>query len=325
MDPQRMIRAIFVLVFIGSAHTSDIAASKEGLLVERDSASAASLKLDPQLVQHKSGVSRDGDKFDNKGKGIKPTHGDSGDNPTARPSSPSEITGKDGAPLVLVPAGVFTMGSDGGDDDEFPIHRVQLDAFYIDKFEVTNGQFAKFVDAIQSEPPWGFEDQDTPVIRADHPVRWVSWFEAVGYCFWAGRRLPTEAEWEKAARGVDGRVYPWGNDHPTPVHAVYNRLKTVSAIGTREIGKSPYGVYDLAGNLYEWVMDWYEADYYANFAYETGVNPRGPNSGTTKVQRGGSYANSSYRIRSSYRAKGDPLEQHQRVGFRCAQDIPHDD
>jgi formylglycine-generating enzyme required for sulfatase activity len=117
--------------------------------------------------------------------------------------------------MVLVPAGEFTMGSDEGDDDEQPVHRVVLDSFYLDTFEVTNGRFAKFVAAIQSEPPWGFADQETPVVDAERPVRWVTWLEATGYCLWAGKRLPTEAEWEKAARGTDGRIYPWGNDPPT--------------------------------------------------------------------------------------------------------------
>ncbi len=238
---------------------------------------------------------------------------------TKPPFLPAEIMGQDGAPMVLVPAGVFAMGSDNGDDDEFPIHRVQIDAFYIDTFEVTNERFAKYVDAIQSEPPWGFEAHLTPITHADRPVRWVSWLEAVGYCFWAGKRLPTEAEWEKAARGTDGRIYPWGNNPPNPVHAVYG-LKAVSDIGDREAGKSPYGVYDMAGNLYEWVLDWYAPDYYANFAYEVAVNPRGPSSGRAKVQRGGSYTNTSYRLRSTFRTKGDPLEQDPRVGFRCAMD-----
>ena len=228
--------------------------------------------------------------------------------------------------MVLVPAGEFTMGSDKGDDDESPIHRVYLDTFYLDKFEVTNGRFAKFVDAIQSEPPWGFSDKDTPVTRADRPVRWVSWMDAMGYCLWVGKRLPTEAEWEKAARGTDGRVYPWGNEGPTPAHAVYGLKEgggeTVSPIGNRDKGKSVYGAHDLAGNLYEWVTDWYASDYYANFSMNPAINPRGPSEGTAKAQRGGSYINNPYRLRSSFRTKGDPTEQDPNVGFRCAQDVP---
>ena len=234
-----------------------------------------------------------------------------------------DITGRDGAPMTLVPAGDFIMGSEKGDEDEAPAHRVYLNAFYIDKFEVTNGRFSKYVEAIQSEPPWGFTDKETPVIHAERPVRWVSWMDAMGYCLWLGKRLPTEAEWEKAARGTDERIYPWGNDPPTPVHAVYGLkeggAETVSVIGNHHMGQSPYGVQDLAGNLYEWVMDWYADNFYTN---SPAVNPRGPGEGTAKVQRGGSYINTPYRLRSSFRTKGDPTEQDPNVGFRCAQDVP---
>jgi formylglycine-generating enzyme required for sulfatase activity len=224
--------------------------------------------------------------------------------------------------MVLVPAGEFTMGSDEGDDDEQPLHRVVLDSFYLDTFEVTNGRFAKFVAAIQSEPPWGFADQETPVIQAERPVRWVNWMEALGYCLWAGKRLPTEAEWEKAARGTDGRTYPWGNDPPTAAHAVFGLTEgdeTVSPIGHRTLGSSPYGVHDLAGNLYEWVTDWYDEEFYTR---QPTRNPRGPGEGTTKVQRGGSYINGPYRLRAAFRTKGDPTEHDPHVGFRCAQDAP---
>ena len=235
---------------------------------------------------------------------------------------PAALLGQDGAPMVLVPAGEFTMGSEQGDDDEQPVHRVGLDSFYLDTFEVTNGRFAKFVAAIQSEPPWGFADQETPVVQADRPVRWVNWLEATGYCLWAGKRLPTEAEWEKAARGPDGRTYPWGNEPPTAAHAVFGLTEgaeTVSSIGNRHLGSSPYGVHDLAGNLYEWVTDWYDEAFYAR---QPARNPRGPVEGTTKVQRGGSYINGPYRLRSAFRTKDDPTEHDPHVGFRCAQDTP---
>lgn len=253
--------------------------------------------------------------------------GDKGRSSTTRPTTSfPELHGRDGAPMMLVPAGEFIMGSDRGDEDEAPIHRVYLNAFYIDKFEVTNARFAKYVEAIQSEPPWGFSDKDTPVVHADRPVRWVSWMDAMGYCLWVGKRLPTEAEWEKAARGTDERVYPWGNDPPTPVHAVYGLkeggAETVSVIGNHHMGQSPYGVQDLAGNLYEWVMDWYAEDFYSSFINSPAINPRGPSEGTAKVQRGGSYINTPYRLRSSFRTKGDPTEQDPNVGFRCAQSIP---
>jgi formylglycine-generating enzyme len=256
------------------------------------------------------------------GKAHSPTNGDS--TPKARTfvKLPVTILGKDGAPMVLVPAGEFTMGSEQGDDDEQPVHRVLLDRFYLDTFEVTNGRFAKFVAAIQSEPPWGFADQETPVVQAERPVRWVNWLEATGYCLWAGKRLPTEAEWEKAARGTDGRTYPWGNEPPTAAHAVFGLKEgdeTVSPIGNRDAGSSPYGIHDLAGNLYEWVTDWYDDAFYTQ---SVPSNPRGPVEGTAKVQRGGSYINSPYRLRSAFRTKSDPTEHDPHVGFRCAQDAP---
>jgi formylglycine-generating enzyme required for sulfatase activity len=250
-------------------------------------------------------------------------NGSGAQKPGGMPQPPAEITGKDGAPMVLIPVGEFTMGSDKGDDDEQPIHRVFLDSFYLDKFEVTNGRYAKFVEAIQSEPPWGFADKETPVLHQDQPVRWVNWMDAMGYCLWAGKRLPTEAEWEKAARGGDGRLYPWGNDPPTQAHAVFGLKEgadTVSAIGNRDKGKSPYGVHDMAGNLYEWTTDWYEEQFYTK---NPAINPRGPAEGSAKVQRGGSYINSPYRLRSSFRTKGDPTEHDPNVGFRCAQDVPN--
>jgi formylglycine-generating enzyme required for sulfatase activity len=235
---------------------------------------------------------------------------------------PAEFIGQDGAPMVLIPSGEFTMGSDNGDTDEQPVHRVFLDSYYIDRFEVTNGRFAKFVEAIHSEPPWGFEDRETPIVHADQPVRWVNWMEAIGYCLWVGKRLPTEAEWEKAARGTDGRIYPWGNDPPTPAQAVFGLkegAETVSPIGNRKKGQSPYGIHDLAGNLYEWTTDWYDEEYYKKIP---AINPQGPAEGTAKVQRGGSYINTPYRLRSSFRTKGDPTEHEPNVGFRCAQDVP---
>ena len=283
--------------------------------------SAKMTKADSLTVPHKSPATEAESKSTDKPKS-------SGNGSAAHHPAPfpHEIVGRDGAPMVLVPAGEFTMGSDKGDEDEIPVHHVVLNSYYIDKFEVTNGRFAKFVEAIQSEPPWGFADKDKPVIHADRPVRWVNWMDATGYCLWAGKRLPTEAEWEKAARGTDGRVYPWGNDPPTSVHAVYGLkeggAETTSDIGDRDKGQSPYGAYDLAGNLYEWVMDWYGEDYYLNFAGSTAINPRGPIEGTAKVQRGGSYVNSPYRLRTSFRTKGDPAEQDPNVGFRCAQDAP---
>jgi formylglycine-generating enzyme required for sulfatase activity len=324
---RQAVSAALTVVLLGWALCPGLASANDGRPAKQESAPVSPTK--PPKSDSPPGSSK-GHSTDGESKGsekTKPaTNGGTVHNPTASSPHPVEIIGRDGAPMVLVPAGEFTMGSDKGDEDEFPAHHVQLNAFYIDKFEVTNGRFAKFVEAIQSEPPWGFEDKDTPVTHADRPVRWVNWMDAMGYCLWAGKRLPTEAEWEKAARGTDGRIYPWGSDPPTPVHAVYGlkegSAETTSVIGDRDKGQSPYGAHDLAGNLYEWVMDWYAEDYYMNFASNPAVNPRGPAEGTAKVQRGGSYINSPYRLRSSFRTKSDPAEHDPHVGFRCAQDVP---
>ncbi len=252
----------------------------------------------------------------------KETPAEPGAKAPATPSLPATIIGRDGASMVLVPAGEFTMGSEQGDEDERPVHRVYLDAFYLDKVEVTNARFAKFSASVMSEPPWGFANQEAPIKKGDQPVQWVNWMEATAYCAWVGKRLPTEAEWEKAARGTDGRTYPWGNDPPTPARAVFGLMDGAEpspAVDAREDGKSPYGALDMAGNLYEWVADWYAEDFYR---HSPARNPRGPSQGALKLQRGGSFTNNPYRIRSTFRTKGEPTEHHPRVGFRCAQDPP---
>jgi sulfatase modifying factor 1 len=325
MNVQRIVIVYIAGILILFLHAG-VAAATESRTMKPDSPPSISLKPEAPLTQAKppdaNGSTGDIKSGDRMKPVIRRTAAQMG---TAASPFP-EFVGKDGAPMVLVPAGEFVMGSDKGDEDEAPAHRVSLNAFAIDKFEVTNGRFAKYVEAIQSEPPWGFADKETAVIHADRPVRWVSWMDAIGYCLWVGKRLPTEAEWEKAARGTDERVYPWGNDPPTPVHAVYGLkeggAETVSVIGNHHMGQSPYGVQDLAGNLYEWVMDWYDAGFYSNFINSPAINPRGPGEGTAKVQRGGSYINTPYRLRSSFRTKGDPSEQDPNVGFRCAQDAP---
>ncbi|MDF0665082.1 MAG: formylglycine-generating enzyme family protein [Nitrospira sp.] len=319
MDVQRIFTACMAGLVTLSLQAGSAAAT-ENRAAKPESVPPTSLRSDPPPLPAKPPGSNGDHKVGEKSKS--PTNGGA---PYQVTAASSDVMGKDGAPMVLVPAGEFVMGSDKGDEDEAPVHRVYLNAFYMDKFEVTNGRFAKYVEAIQSEPPWGFTDKDTPLIHAEHPVRWVNWMDAMGYCLWVGKRLPTEAEWEKAARGTDERVYPWGNDPPTPVHAVYGLkeggAETVSVIGDHHMGQSPYGVQDLAGNLYEWVMDWYAEDFYSSFINGPAVNPRGPGEGTVKVQRGGSYLNTPYRLRSSFRTKSDPTEQDPNVGFRCAQDV----
>ena len=214
-----------------------------------------------------------------------------------------EIIGKDGAPMVLVPAGEFWMGSlDGeGDKDEHPRHRVYLDAYYMDRFEVAD------------------KHSNLPVVR-------VRWHDAEAYCQRAGKRLPTEAEWEKAARGTDGRMYPWGNEEPTSRLANFGVLfinffnpfqEKVVQVDGYEAGNSPYGIHHMAGNVWEWTADWYDVLYYEKSPQR---NPTGPSNGTTKVIRGGSWISSSELVRSAYRFKSTPTDRYSEVGFRCAQD-----
>jgi formylglycine-generating enzyme required for sulfatase activity len=220
--------------------------------------------------------------------------------------------------MVLVPAGKFTRGSNLGDDEK-PVRQIYLNAFYMDKFEVTVGQYARYLEATDmDEPPdWSIMNQPQHLRR---PVVNVSWEDAVNYCKWAGKRLPTEAEWEKAARGTDGRIYPWSNEAPTRLHANYGRKDwddhlALSPVGSFEAGKSPYGIYDMAGNAWEWVFDWYGLDYYKNSPEK---NPIGPAKGEEKVVRGGSWLYVSDFLRSAHRFNAQPMNRHFGYGFRCA-------
>lgn len=222
-------------------------------------------------------------------------------------------------PTVLVPAGEFTMGGDGGEFDEKPAHRVYLDAFSMDKYEVTVGMYAAFLKAIGAEAPpdWSTMNESQHQRR---PVVNVDWADAATYCKWAGKRLPTEAEWEKAARGTDGRTYPWGNDSPTRLHATFgksgwNDHAALAPVGTLADGKSPYGIYDMAGNVSEWVSDWYDYSYYENSPSQ---NPKGPESGESKVVRGGSWYDGPGHLRSALRGYLEPAFRDDNYGFRCA-------
>ena len=222
--------------------------------------------------------------------------------------------------MVSIPAGEFTMGSQDGDADERPAHKVYVDSFSIDVYEVTVGQYAEFLRSGEVRAPldWKTINQSANQKR---PVANVDWADAVAYCKWAGKRLPTEAEWEKAARGTDGRIYPWGNDPPTPLHANYGKMgshdyETLAPVGTLEVGKSPYGIYDMAGNVWEWVSDWYDNDYYKNSPQQ---NPGGPSMGGFKVIRGGSWTSSPRNLRSADRYWDPPsFRSLYFPGFRCA-------
>ena len=221
-------------------------------------------------------------------------------------------------PMILIPAGEFTMGSDLGDDEK-PRRRVYLNAFYMDKFEVTVGQYARYLEVTDMEEPpdWNIMNQPQHQRR---PVVNVDWEDAVKYCKWAGKRLPTEAEWEKAARGTDGRIYPWGNEAPTRLHANYGRKEwdnhqALTPVGSFEEGKSPYGIYDMAGNAWEWVFDWYDHDYYKKGPKK---NPIGPAKGDGKVVRGGSWLYVPEFLRSAHRFNAQPTNRLFGYGFRCA-------
>lgn len=248
-------------------------------------------------------------------------------------SLPQEITGRDRAPMVLVPAGPFQMGVPEGDRDggrdEYPRHEVFLDDFYIDKFEVTNGRYLEFVQATGRRAPQHPRDASRnlwqgnrmPESVTDRPVINVDWHDADAYCRWAGKRLPTEAEWEKAARGADGRRFPWGNVEPTHKHLNYNQRwigeKTLMPVGSYEAGKSPYGVYDMAGNVWEWVADWYDPLYYEK---SPAKNPKGPEIGTHKVIRSSGWQVETPMVRLFTRIKSDPLDRNDSTGFRCAKE-----
>jgi len=220
--------------------------------------------------------------------------------------------------MVLVPAGEFTMGSTTGDADEQPAHLVHVDAFLIDIYEVTVMRYAAFLKATGGNSPSDWKTANQPIYQK-RPVANVEWAEAAAYCTWAGKRLPTEAEWEKAARGTDGRLYPWGNNPPTPRHARYGKTEshnhgTLASVGTLEQGKSPYGLYDMAGNVWEWVSDLYDYNYYK---VSPSKNPTGPATGGTRAVRGGAWNSNPRAMRSSNRSLISPTDQGLN-GFRCA-------
>jgi len=224
--------------------------------------------------------------------------------------------GNDNAWMVLVPAGEFTMGSDNSSEQ---VHQVQLDAFWIDVYEVTNALYKKCVDAGKCQPPNPTKSYTRDLYYGNaqydnYPVIYVSWDDANTFCEWAGKRLPTEAEWEKAARGTDGRIYPWGNTFDKNLLNLSEGGKgDTTAVGRYPAGASPYGVMDMAGNVWEWVNDWYDANYYASSPRE---NPKGPTLGNSRVLRGGSFV--GY-VRAASRYSNRPVSRDSSFGFRCAQ------
>lgn len=228
---------------------------------------------------------------------------------------------RDNAPMVLIPAGEFVMGSGAGEPDEQPPHRVYLDAFYIDRYEVTVSRYAKFLSQENPELPFLWHDA-TKGSNLEKPVIGIDWFDAWEYCQWAGKRLPTEAEWEKAARGTDGRIYPWGNDSPDGARSNFGKrqgkaYERLTEVGSYAHGRSLYGVDDLAGNVWEWVADRYHESYYRDSPIN---NPQGPDSGPLRVLRGGAWNNQVEQLRASNRGGYPPDARRNDFGFRCARD-----
>jgi formylglycine-generating enzyme required for sulfatase activity len=246
--------------------------------------------------------------------------------------------------MVPVPAGEFLMGSPDTDPkanaDEVPQHTVYLHAFWIDQTEVTNGRYVQFLntlgayrgacsgrDCVETQR----EDRDSHIRHQgdcyvvepgfeDHPVIEVTWYGSDAYCAWVGARLPTEAEWEKAARGVDGRLYPWGKSLPQCDRAQYGDCEGATVpVGSRLAGASPYGATDMAGNVWEWVADWYDPGYYSA---SPSLNPMGPPVGERKVFRGGSWGYPAAFMRTVERARNRPTYAGFNIGFRCATTMP---
>lgn len=226
------------------------------------------------------------------------------------------------------------MGSRDDDksaqDEERPAHQVHLDAYYIDQYEVTISRYATFFQQTNRAAPASWSEK----VLEKHgrkPVAGVDWNDASAYCAWAGKRLPTEAEWEKAARGTDQRLYPWGNEERSSFFGLLGKRANfghsgnfedygvLTDVGSYEAGKSPYGVYDMAGNVEEWTADWFDATYYSK---SPDHNPPGPSTGEFRVLRGGSWDLAPVYVRSALRTWDSPSDRDVFFGFRCAQDAP---
>ena len=225
-------------------------------------------------------------------------------------------------PMVEIPEGLFAMGSEGTQalEDERPTHQVWLSAFFMDVHEVTTAQFAAFLAATSRPAPWLWETVNL-LQHSDRPVIGVDWHDADSYCRWKGKRLPTEAEWEKAARGTDGRLYPWGHHAPTKdlanfaLGARFSYSQVLMPAQSYEAGRSPYGLFNMAGNVWEWVADWYATNYYDGAPER---NPQGPEKGQFKVLRGGSWSDLPKYLLTYGRFKLPPETLNSYIGFRCA-------
>ena len=223
--------------------------------------------------------------------------------------------------MIVIPAGPFVRGTDAGGFDEQPPRTVVLDAFQIDRYEVTNYQYAQFAAATghrKAGPPSRYAKNVGKMRGPNQPIVYVSWEDADAYCRWKGKRLPTEAEWEKAMRGPDGRLWPWGNvEQPNGANwaRVNDGYDATASVGTFKTDASPYGVMDGAGNVMEWVEDWYSESYYRESIEK---NPPSPDHGVYRVLRGGGYTTTGGDIRITSRSKMVPDFRDETIGFRCA-------
>ena len=229
--------------------------------------------------------------------------------------------------MALVPAGELSMGRHRttADDekgmrplalrDDRPVHKVHIDGFYLDVDEITHADYAKFVATTQRTPPYHWLGGEMPAAKADLPIYNVDWEDATAYCSWVGKRLPTEAEWEKAARGgLEGLDYPWGDDKPSDDLALFNTPKGPGAVGERK--PNGYGLRDMAGGVAEWCSDWFDRTYYES---SPARNPQGPQTGMYKIIRGGSWSSGPRRITVFFRNWVRPNQKTPNLGFRCAQ------
>lgn len=237
---------------------------------------------------------------------------------TGRGSAPSEL--QDRSHMAKLPAGVFEMGAQNAEPDEYPPHKVELRSFLVDLTEVTVKEYDSCVKARVCRPA-ALNEEARAVLTPEHPIAGVSWYDALKYCEWVGKRLPTEAEWEYAARAPRYGKFPW--DGPFDAKRANTRgdgdgYARTAPVGSFPMGKSGHGVLDLAGNVSEWTNDWYESTWYQK---SPGVNPKGPEGSTgSRSVRGGSWSDTDYSVRSTLRMGIDPNLSNDTIGFRCAAD-----
>lgn len=223
--------------------------------------------------------------------------------------------------MITIPAGWFTMGQDNDRRANRPQRQIYLDAFAIDRTEVTNAAYGQYLATTEYQPDRGW-DLDVETERGQEPVTGLLWHEADAYCRWMGKRLPTEAEWEKAARGTDARIYPWGDTWDSSKANTADRAQgNVLLVGSFPAGASPYGVLDMCGNAAEWVNDYFTFDYYT---YGPDHNHQGPQQVLDHSLRGGSFADPAEFTTTFFRNSSHSVLPNVRVGFRCAISLPEE-